>query len=327
MFRFKAVAVSAAVLCWTAFVPTVTQASPYADFVVSFTQGTGGSAGFTNSSVVLGPPTSTATIDNPAFGTNNIVSPGLGGALIVGFNSPIANDPNNPFGVDFLIFNNAFFTRSGTNITGAFTEPAQQIWVSQDNATYYQLNTTRGADDLFPTQGSGDATKPVDPSLTLSNFTGNTVAAALTLYNGSAGGAPFDISSAVDSNGNPVALAGVSYIKVVNISSSVTGEIDAFADVAPIPDPSTVLLVAASLVALLLKRHRRLVFGLALPTLAAQAVFASVSLTENFSSNPFAPGGIWSFGIGDNSNNQFAWTNSTPAYVGDAGGELDVHLN
>jgi hypothetical protein len=67
------------------------------------------------------------------------------------------------------------------------------------------------------------------------------------------------------------------------------------------------------------------VLGLALAL--SRPATAFVRFTESFSSNPFSPAGTWSFGIGDNSNNQFAWTNTPPAYVGDATGELDVHLN
>jgi len=65
------------------------------------------------------------------------------------------------------------------------------------------------------------------------------------------------------------------------------------------------------------------VLGLAL-ALGRPAV-AAVSLTEDFSANPFT---TWSFGIGDNSNNQFTWnSNASAVYTGDATGELDVHLN
>lgn len=68
------------------------------------------------------------------------------------------------------------------------------------------------------------------------------------------------------------------------------------------------------------------VLGLALAL--GRPAIASVSLTENFSSNPFAPAGNWSFGAGDNSHSQFSWSSNTPpSYTGDAMGELDVHLN
>jgi len=52
-----------------------------------------------------------------------------------------------------------------------------------------------------------------------------------------------------------------------------------------------------------------------LGVLAALSRFAvAVSLTEDFSSNPF---GAWSFGVGDNSHTQFVWT----------GGALNVYPN
>jgi len=73
------------------------------------------------------------------------------------------------------------------------------------------------------------------------------------------------------------------------------------------------------------RSHVVAVLGLVLAL--GRPAIASVSFTENFSSNPFAPVGNWSFGIGDNSNGQFAWTNTPPAYTGDASGELDVYLN
>lgn len=64
------------------------------------------------------------------------------------------------------------------------------------------------------------------------------------------------------------------------------------------------------------------VLGLALAL--GRPAIASVSLTENFSTNP---SNTWSFGIGDNSNSQFMWTNTPPAYTGDPSGALNVHLN
>jgi hypothetical protein len=70
------------------------------------------------------------------------------------------------------------------------------------------------------------------------------------------------------------------------------------------------------------------VLGLALAL--GRSAIASVSLTESFSTNPFAPAGNWSFGIGstDPSTNRFVWNSSVPAaYTGDAPGELDVHLD
>ena len=68
-----------------------------------------------------------------------------------------------------------------------------------------------------------------------------------------------------------------------------------------------------------------IILGLALSL--AHSSIASTSLTEDFFNNPFAPTGNWSFGVGNNSNGQFTWTNTPPVYAGDSTGELDVHLN
>jgi hypothetical protein len=68
------------------------------------------------------------------------------------------------------------------------------------------------------------------------------------------------------------------------------------------------------------------VLGLALAL--SRCAIASVSFTGNFSSNPFAPAGNWSFGIGNNSNTQFIWNaTAAPTYSGGATGQLDVYLN
>ncbi|HXI83906.1 MAG TPA: PEP-CTERM sorting domain-containing protein [Verrucomicrobiae bacterium] len=324
MFRPQAVVVSAAVFCWAAFVSASTQASSFADFVVSYNPGTSPAAGFTNTTAVLGAPTASATVTAPPFQKTQILSLGFGGSLIVGFNSPVSNNPANPFGLDFTIFNNSFFTLSGSTINGVFTHAGLTVYASQDDTNFYLLSssTNNGAGGLYPTAGAGNPFLPVNPALGLSAFTGGTTSNALALYNGSAGGASYDLSSAIDTNSNPVNLNWISYVEIINTSTNSVGEIDAFAVV---PEPSSlILVVTASLGVFVFKRHRRLVLGLAIAAFAAQSTLASTSLTENFSSNPF---GTWSFGIGDNSNNQFTWTNTPGVYTGDSNGELDVHLN
>ncbi len=76
-----------------------------------------------------------------------------------------------------------------------------------------------------------------------------------------------------------------------------------------------------------MSRSKLSVVVLAAALALGRPAIASVSFIENFSSNPLAPAGNWSFGIGDNSNTQFVWNVTAPAYVGDVSGELDVHLN
>ena len=58
--------------------------------------------------------------------------------------------------MDFTIFGNEFFVLSGSTISGVFNHTGLTVWVSQDNVTYYQLAAPYGADDYYPTQGSGN---------------------------------------------------------------------------------------------------------------------------------------------------------------------------
>src|SRR5207237_8434220 len=89
---------------------------PWADQVISYTQGSGVAAGYNQPGSALGQPTrftgigsfpGAVTPFNPAFLGTELVSIGAGGSLTVHFDEPVANDPANPFGVDPLIFGNA----------------------------------------------------------------------------------------------------------------------------------------------------------------------------------------------------------------------------
>jgi hypothetical protein len=219
---------------------------PFADSVVSYVPGTGENTSYENSSAALGAPSSAATITAPAFGNTQLAGVGNGGELTVAFDSPILNDPaGHADGMDFTIFGNEFFVLGGGNITGIYNHPGLTVWVSEDNISYYQLATPEGADDMYPTAGSGDPGLPVNPAFTLSSFVGVTATQALALYNGSAGGASYSISWAEDSNGDPVDLPEISYVKVEG--SSGYGYVDAFARVEDVPEPQSPGLALAGL--------------------------------------------------------------------------------
>jgi len=184
----------------------------FADSVVSYVPGTGINSSYENSTAALGAPDSAAAITAPAFGNTNVVGIGDGGELTLEFDSPITNDPSeHADGMDFTIFGNQFFTLSGAEITGIYDHAGLTVWVSQNDSTFYQLvapdGLPHGADDLFPTQGSGNPFLPVSPSFTLSSFTGHTSAYALSLYDGSAGGSSYSISWAEDASGDAVDLS------------------------------------------------------------------------------------------------------------------------
>jgi hypothetical protein len=226
----------------------------FADQVISYSAGTGINSSFETASAALGMPVSSATITAPPFLNTDLVGVGNGGQLTLAFNTPITNNSaGHAGGMDFTIFGNEFFTISGSTISGIFNHPGLTVWVSQDNVTYYELAAPHGADDLYPTEGSGNAFLPVNPSLTLASFTGQTSAQALSLYNGSAGGASYSISWAEDGGGNAVNLPSISYVKVEGTSGF--GYVDAISRVQDVPEPSGAGLVLAG-VGMLLGRRR-----------------------------------------------------------------------
>ncbi|MDR3402080.1 MAG: PEP-CTERM sorting domain-containing protein [Chthoniobacter sp.] len=238
-------------------------ADDFADSVTSYVQGTGTSGTFNVPSVALGAPISGLdgstpySIVYPAYKNTQIVGVGTGGELTVMFNTPITNDPvNHAFGMDFTIFGNEFFSPPSA-ITGAFGHAGLSVWVSQDNVTYYQLAVPNGygADDGLPTQGSGDPLLPVDPQFTISSFIGLSQTQALSLYNGSAGGASFSLGWAQDGGGNPVNLPSISYVEIQGTSGA--GYVDAVARVETVPEPGSALSLCAGMGMLLLRKWPR----------------------------------------------------------------------
>lgn len=229
---------------------------PYADQVIGYTPGTGINTSYENTGAALGAPLSSATLTAPPFATSDIVGVGNGGQLTLAFNTPIPNNPaGHAGGMDFTIFGNEFFTLSSSAISGVFDHTGLTVWVSADNITYYQLAAPYGADDYYPTQGSGDPSLPVNPAFTLSTFLGQTTTQALSLYNGSAGGASYSISWAEDAGGQPVNLPSISYIQIQGTSGF--GYVDAVSRVQDVPEPVAGGLWLAGLGLVLSRRRDR----------------------------------------------------------------------
>ena len=72
---------------------------------------------------------------------------GTGGSITLQFNTPIQNNPGNPFGLDFIIFGHAGFIEdfgTGTAVDGSLytggTSDAR-VSVSADGTTFYTLES------------------------------------------------------------------------------------------------------------------------------------------------------------------------------------------
>ncbi len=232
---------------------------PWADQVVSYTIGTNAFAGFTSDpAVALGPPErdtgeladfpSRVSSYNPPFGADEIVSIGAGGQLVVRFDQPVVDNPSDVrFGIDLLIFSNAFYVTTETgSILNVASEPGRvQVSQTGDLDSWIEVPGVF-VDDLFPTEGYVDAsgpfasdgaivsdfTLPVDPAFDPIGMVYPQVVAG---YRGSGGGTGVDIS-----------VTGLPWIQYVRVyqdpGDDFSTEIDAFADV-PAPEPHTLSLI------------------------------------------------------------------------------------
>jgi hypothetical protein len=237
-------------------------ASPWATQLIRYDD-TGATPGYVDGNTALGAPSTDTgfgdvSLVNPPFQTTQLVSVGVGGELVVRFDHQVGDDPGNPYGIDLLVFGNAFFTHPGTGvINGFFDSDLATVGVSQDDVSWFDVPLIF-ADGLFPTHAfldtsapSGfdnasdgtllsDFTKPVDPSLEVADFLGLSFDDAVALYAGSGGGTGIDLAS--------VGLPWIEYVRIT--ASGATTEIDAFADVASAPEPGAAWLLGVALLAL-----------------------------------------------------------------------------
>lgn len=230
---------------------TVLAESPFAANVVSYTAGIGAAAGYTNPTVALGSPErftgegflpQAVTAFQPAFVNNEIVSIGMGGALVLAFDHDVLDEPGNPFGVDLLVFGNSFCADSAapSGVVGALYSEGGTIAVSLDGVNWVGVPGP-AADGPFPTIGFSDVgpyattpgraltdfTRPVDPALLPDGLVGRSWQEVLDAYAGSGGGTGIDIGA--------VGLSAVRYVRITGPAAfGVSPEIDALADVAPI---------------------------------------------------------------------------------------------
>lgn len=239
----------------------------HASGVVAYSPGAGTLAAYQNPANALGEPSrftpgafpGAVTPFQSAFLGSQLVQVGRGGELVVALDRPIRNDPSNPFGIDLLVFGNAFVpdAQYPAGVAGGpVTSDGGDIDVSADGVTWFRV-ATGAADGLFPTLGYSDLAdpysvapgsnptdfqQPVDPSFTIQP--GTTFAQIVAGYAGSGGGFGVDIAS--------TGLPEARFVRIsVDASAGLIPEIDGFAVV---PAPAGLALAPAALIAL---RRRR----------------------------------------------------------------------
>src|SRR5688572_10925237 len=104
------------------------RAASFADAVAGYNPGSlsGSAVSFTNATAALGEPSRVTPgpfggpVDpfNPPYLDTQLVSVGPGGSVIVRFNSPILNNPGNPYGLDFMIYGNSGFVITNGDFSG-----------------------------------------------------------------------------------------------------------------------------------------------------------------------------------------------------------------
>jgi len=243
--RFAA-ASSTLILAGSLTLAVPTWAGSTAVEVVSFAPGVGGALGFDNPAAALGEPTrftspgtffgGAVTPFQPAFSTGEIVSIGESGQITLRLAEPAVDAPEHAFGIDLLVFGNAFLTLGGSG----FPEGGV-IELSVDGITFFVVPGV-DADGMFPTLGYADLTEPfattpgsvetdffkaADPSLNLASMSLEQISLA---YDGSGGGVGIDLAAA--------GLAQASYIRISNpIGSGLSPEIDAVTVIPTLPPP------------------------------------------------------------------------------------------
>ena len=197
---------------------------------------------YNNSHNALGAPTAYMNYQyggvvnpiNPAWGESDLYSlvqydEETPAAIDIEFDHRVYDDPQNPYGQDFIVFGNAMLSYSGNGssyyaegeapenftISSTCISELAKVEVSQDGKTWHTIPDAPYADGFAPTLGytydtnapcselfdgnlwwskRTDPTLPLPPNLTSSDWANITLAELCKRYNGSAGGTSYDIS-------------------------------------------------------------------------------------------------------------------------------------
>jgi hypothetical protein len=182
--------------------------------------------------------------------TNDVITEiSSGGQITVNMGRKIYDDPNNPYGVDLIVYGNSFFSASGysgsevtdftdlgvaTLSTGIYGH-STTVSVSQDGTNWYAFsnipviypdNAYRWDDTNHSwTDEELNPTKPLNPYINTNDFGGQTVASGLDQFIDEAGGTGFDLKAS--------GLPWIQYVRV-RPGAGTYAVIDAIAAVDPV---------------------------------------------------------------------------------------------
>ena len=222
-----------------------------ASTVVRYVAGSGAGTSYQNPAAALGEPArftgvgiepGAVTPFRPAFMPGEIVSVGRGGELVLAFDAPIIDDPANPFGIDLIIYGNAFCSDlSYPSGTAGFTyAEGGTIELSADGVTWSPVPGAV-ADGGLPTLGwldtgpysttagidPTDCATPVDPQVTADSLLGLSWPEVVAAYGTGAGGTRIDLASA--------GLTSARFVRVrVALDAASVPEVDAVVAVRPL---------------------------------------------------------------------------------------------
>lgn len=229
-------------------IAVLASADPHADVVIDFQPGLGGAPGYVDPEAALGPPTRHTVDDEvvspfvPAWGTDELVSLGAGGSITLAFDQPVENHPDNPYGIDLLLFGNAGCIDTDYPngvIGGFFGADGGLVEVSLDGTDWIQVEDMT-ADAPWPTMAYVDAppysfepgtlptsyVRPIDPGIQWLDSTGFDYDSLVAIYDRSGGGVGIDLE--------PLGLESIRFVRIsVPPDAFFSPELDALADVAP----------------------------------------------------------------------------------------------
>ncbi len=219
--------------------PTAMLNRPALNFVDHFGTGT------VHRTKIIEPPYWTAP-----DGSDVITEISSGGEVTVKLGRKVYDDPNNPYGVDLVVYGNSFFSASGISgfvgdgtdlnvakLSSGFAGHTNVVSVSQDGTNWYTFTFTNTQsafpDEAYRWDDTNDSwtdeemnpNKPLNPYVYTNNFSGHSVAGGLDQFNGSAGGSGYDLKAS--------GLPWIQYVRIQPVAGYYT-VIDAIAAVNPV---------------------------------------------------------------------------------------------